>query len=91
MHIPPNIFFFTDTLKYSHVSELHVDRVLLKLVLLQQNHEFELVGAILSQNLIARQGHLILVPPVVECGQGVLGVATLSWNWGKKGTAFRDP
>lgn len=77
------ISFSSQTHKYSHVSDLHIDVVLFNLVLLQQNHEFELLGAILGQNLVARQGHLVLVPPVVECGQGVLGEATLSWNGGK--------
>ena len=57
--------------------------VLFSGVLLQQNNEFELLGAILGQNLVARQGYLIPVPPVVERGQGVLGEATLSWEKNK--------
>lgn len=51
-----------------HVSNFHIDVVLLDVILLQQNNEFQLVGAILCQNLVARQRHLVVVPPAVERG-----------------------
>lgn len=52
--------------------------VLFNVILLQQDHELQLIGAILCQNLVARQGHIILVSPVVECGQCVSVEATFS-------------
>lgn len=48
------------------------------MILLQQNYEFELFCTILCQNMVARQRHLGLVPPAVECGQCVLAEATFS-------------
>lgn len=64
--------------EHSHVSNFHIDMVLFSVILLQQNHEFHLIGAILCQNLVAGDGHLILVSPLVECGQCVAGKATFS-------------
>lgn len=64
--------------KHLHVSNLDIDMVLFNVILLQQNHEFQLISAILSQDLVARQRHLVLVSPVVECGQCVSVESTLS-------------
>lgn len=61
-----------------HVSNFHIDVVLLDVILLQQNNEFQLVGAILCQNLVARQRHLVLVSPAVERGQCVLAETAFS-------------
>lgn len=52
--------------------------VLVQVILLQKNHEFQLIGAILSQDLVAGQRTDILVPPVVECGHCVSRKATFS-------------
>lgn len=62
----------------SHISKFHIDLVLFNVILLQQNHEFQLICAILCQNLVARQRHLVLVFPAVECGQYVFVEATFS-------------
>lgn len=64
-------FVFKKFYKHSHVSNFHVDMVLFNVIFLQQDHEFQLLCAILCQDLVARQGHLVLVSPVVECGQYV--------------------
>lgn len=48
------------------------------MIVVQQNNEFQLVSAVLSQDLVAGQRPLWLVFPVVEVGQHVLGIATLS-------------
>lgn len=73
-----NYSFFPVFNKTSHVSNLHIDMVLFNVILLKQNHKFQLIGAILCQNLVARQRHLVLVSPVVECGQCVSVEATFS-------------
>lgn len=71
---------YLDTDMYLHVCDLHVDLVvLLCLVSLQQNDEFEFWGAVLSQHLVARVGHLILVFPLVECDDCVFVDGTLIW------------
>ena len=49
-------------------------------ILLLQNHELNLWGAVLGQHLVARDGHFIPVPSVVECGQGIIGEAALHWR-----------
>lgn len=70
---------------FLHVCNLHIDLVLfLCLVPLQQNYEFKFWGAILSQNLVARVRHLVLVLPVVECDQCVCDHGALSWNGQKR-------
>ena len=70
---------------FIHVSDLHIDLVLfLWLIPLQQNNEFKFRGTILSQNLGARVGHLVLVFPVVECDHCVFDHGTLSWSKKKK-------
>lgn len=63
---------------HSHVSNFHIDMVLFNVILLQQNHEFHFSSAVLCQNLVARQWHLVLVSPVVECGQCVSGETAFS-------------
>lgn len=63
---------------HSHVGYLNVDVFPFDVIALYQHDEFQLVCAVLDQNLVARQRHLGLVFPVVEGGQGVLDVATLS-------------
>lgn len=50
------------------------------MILLQQNHEFELCGAILSQNLVAGERHVDLVLLVVKCCQCVSDHATFNWK-----------
>lgn len=66
---------------FLHVCNLHIDLVLLLcLVPLQQNYEFEFWGAVLCQDLVARVGHLILEFPVVECDQCVFDHGALSWS-----------
>lgn len=72
--------FFLNVLVHSHVSNFHIDVVLFSVILLQQNHELQLIGAILCQNLVARQRHLVLVFPAIECGQCVSAEATLSYE-----------
>lgn len=47
-------------------------------ILLHQNHKFQFIGTILGQNLVARQRHLVLVSPVVECGQCICDDAAFS-------------
>ncbi len=56
--------------------------VLFNVILLQQNHELQLISAILCQNLVARHRHLVLVSPAIECGQRVFDEATLSCEEG---------
>lgn len=70
--------FFLVFNEHSHVSNLHIDVVLFNVILLQQNQEFQLIGAVLCQNLVARQWHLVLVSPAVECGQCVTDKAAFS-------------
>lgn len=62
----------------SHVSDLYIYVFLFTVIILQRNNEFQLGCAVLNQNLVARQRHLWLVFDVVECGQQVLDVVTLS-------------
>ena len=71
-----NLFFNV----HSHVSNFHVDVVLFSMILLQQNHELQFISAILCQNLVARQWHLVLVFPAIECGQCVSVEATLGYE-----------
>lgn len=54
--------------KHSHVSDFHIDMFQFSRILLQQNYEFQLICAILCQNLVAGQWHLGLVSSVVEGG-----------------------
>lgn len=75
--VDENNYFFLVFNGHSHVSNFHIDMVLLNVILLQENHEFQLISAILCQNLVARQWHLVLVSSVVECGQCVSVEATL--------------
>lgn len=70
-----SIFFFC---AHSHVGDLNIDVFPFSVVALHQHNEFQLVRAVLGQNLVARQWHLELVCPSVEGGQCVLDVATLS-------------
>lgn len=63
---------------HSHVGDLNIDVFLLDMIALHQHSEFQLVRAVLDQNLVARQRYLGLVFPVVESGQGVRNVGTLS-------------
>lgn len=73
------------TLTVLHVSNHHVDVVLfLCLVPLQQNYEFMLQCAVLSQNLVARVRHLVPELPVIKCDHCVLGDGAVSWNEQKK-------
>lgn len=81
--VDENRSFFLIFNGHSHVSNFHIDMVLFNVILLQQNHEFQLIGAILCQNLVARQRHLVLVTPAVECGQCVSDEATFGCE-GKK-------
>lgn len=68
-----------------HVSNHHVDVVpFLCLVPLQQNYEFMLQRAVLSQNLVARVRHLVPELPVVKRDHCVLGKGALSWSGQKK-------
>lgn len=68
-----------------HVSNHHVDVVLfLCLVPLQQNYEFMLQCAVLSQNLVARVRHLVPELQVVKCDHRVPGQGALSWSGQKK-------
>lgn len=70
-----HVFFFC---AHSHVGNLNIDVFPFNVIALHQHNEFQLVRAVLGQNLVARQRHLGLVFPVVEGGQRVLDVATLS-------------
>lgn len=70
---------------FLHVRNLHTDLVLfLCLVPLQQNYEFKLCSAILSQDLIARVRHLVFVLPCVEGDQCIFDHRALSWSEQKR-------
>lgn len=70
-----SFFFFC---AHSHVGDLNIDMFPFDLIALHQHSEFQFVRAVLGQNLVARQRYLGLVFPVVESGQGVRNVGTLS-------------
>lgn len=57
-----------------------MDRVLFTLVSLQQNNEFQLICAVLCQNLRARHKRRDVVSPLVECGQCASAEAAFSWE-----------
>lgn len=63
---------------HSHVSDLYIYVFLFNVIILQHNNEFHLGCAVLNQNLVARLWHLGVVFDVVEGGQQVLDVITLS-------------
>lgn len=76
--------FFSFRGKHSLPCNLHVDGVLFTLIFLQQNNEFQLICAVLCQNLWARQKRGDVVLPLVECGQCALAEAAFSWEEEKK-------
>lgn len=63
---------------YLQISNLDINMILSSELMLKQDHEFKFRSAVLGQHLVAGGWHLILVLLVVECGQNVLGHATLS-------------
>lgn len=69
------------TLIVIHVSNQHVDVLLIQdQVLLQLHQELAFCRAILSQNLVANVWHLSLVLPVVKCDHSVLDQGAFGWN-----------
>lgn len=76
--------FFSFHDKHSLPRHLHVDRGLFTLISLQQNNEFQLICAVLCQNLRARHKCRDVVSPLVECGQCVSAEAAFSWEEKKK-------
>lgn len=70
--------FFSLHDKHSLPCNLHVDRVLFTLIFLQQNNKFQLICAVLCQNLRARQKRGDVVTPHVECGQCASAEAAFS-------------
>lgn len=76
--------FFSFHDKHSLPCNLHVDRVLFTLIFPQQNNEFQLICAVLCQNLRARQKRRDIVSPLVECGQCASTEAAFSWEEKKK-------
>lgn len=63
---------------HSHVGDLNIDVFPLDVIALHLHNEFQLIRAVLGQNLVARHRHLDLVCLLVEGGQHLLNVGTLS-------------
>lgn len=76
--------------QHLHVRQLDVQVLLFReFILLQEDDEFQLLGAVLSQHLVAGVWHLIPVLPVVEGGEGFTEHGALSWEQWRHTVSFR--